>query len=165
MEFQNSYKRLDNLCKDLLRSDSGITSYIKEMEQIQAYSGRIPDWESVYQKLEYYRHIRNQIAHENWANEESLCNDNDAFWLQEFYQKILRQTDPLSQYQRLMKKTMEQNRNRPAATSKKIPVYDSPQKRQHGSSSIVIFAIIVVLVLCVLTLGIGGYFLFKLISV
>lgn len=32
MSFMEAYKRLDNLCKDLLSSDKGITEYIRQMD-------------------------------------------------------------------------------------------------------------------------------------
>ena len=31
MEFMNEYKRLDNLCKDVFRSDAGVSRYIEAM--------------------------------------------------------------------------------------------------------------------------------------
>ena len=32
--FFEEYKKLDNLCKDLLGSNQGVTQYVNEMEQI-----------------------------------------------------------------------------------------------------------------------------------
>ena len=48
MGFMESYKRLDNLCKDLYRSDRGISSYISDMEQHTAAARWIPGWENIF---------------------------------------------------------------------------------------------------------------------
>lgn len=48
--------------------------------------------------MKYYRHIRNQIAHEVDATEEMICSLEDTIWIEEFYQRILQQTDPLAMY-------------------------------------------------------------------
>ena len=35
MEFMNEYKRLDNLCKDVFRSDAGVSRYIEAMNSYE----------------------------------------------------------------------------------------------------------------------------------
>lgn len=91
-----SYKKLDNLCKDLLQSESGVTAYIDAMDEIGYNRFRIENWETDYRQLKAYRHIRNQIAHADDIDEENTCTMNDVYWLQSFYQRILSETDPLS---------------------------------------------------------------------
>ncbi len=94
MEFMQSYKRLDNLCRDM--NGIGITGYIRDMEAASYGSRYSSDWDSVYRQLKHYRHIRNQIAHDNYVTEESACQPGDAVWLEDFYQKILNRADPLA---------------------------------------------------------------------
>lgn len=90
-----SYKRLDNLCRDM--NGLGVTGYLQDMEQ--TYDGvTILGWKDDYLKLKHYRSIRNQIAHENNASEEILCSLEDTVWIENFYQRILNQTDPLAVY-------------------------------------------------------------------
>lgn len=101
MGFMQSYKRLDNLCKDM--NQVGITGYIAEMQQIPNGDRYVPHWQSDYQKLHYYRHIRNQIAHETDATEEMLCSSEDIAWIEGFYQQILDQSDPLAVYHKAMR--------------------------------------------------------------
>lgn len=93
MGFMESYKHLDNLCKDM--NGIGITGYIKDMEQELNGEFYVAGWKNDYLQLKHYRHIRNQIAHENYANESDMCSTKDAAWLDEFYQRIMVQTDPL----------------------------------------------------------------------
>lgn len=94
MGFMESYKYLDNLCKDM--NGIGITGYIKDMEQEPNGDFYVGGWEKDYLQLKHYRHIRNQIAHENYANESDMCSVKDTSWLDEFYQRIIGQTDPLA---------------------------------------------------------------------
>lgn len=96
MGFLNSYKRLDNLCRDM--NGIGVTGYIKDMECLARGTYFVPGWKEDYFQLKQYRHIRNRIAHENDINENDLCSAEDAAWLETFYQRILTQNDPLALY-------------------------------------------------------------------
>lgn len=98
MEFMTSYKRLDNLCKDM--NGVGISGYIEDMENIKAEMFSVQVWKDDYYKLKHYRYIRNRIAHDNDAFEETLCTPKDTEWLENFYQQILNQTDPLALHYR-----------------------------------------------------------------
>ena len=73
MGFMESYKYLDNLCKDM--NGIGITGYIKDMEQEANGDLHVAGWKKDYLQLKHYRYIRNQIAHENYANERDMCSD------------------------------------------------------------------------------------------
>lgn len=94
MGFMESYKYLDNLCKDM--NGIGITGYIKDMEQEPNGDFYVDGWEKDYLQLKHYRYIRNQIAHENYAHESDMCSAKDIAWLDAFYQRIIGQTDPLA---------------------------------------------------------------------
>lgn len=94
MGFMTSYKRLDKLCRDM--NGVGITGYISDMQNEPNGAYFIPEWKSVYNKLKRYRHIRNQIAHESYANEENMSSKEDELWLDNFYNQIIKQADPLA---------------------------------------------------------------------
>ena len=94
MGFLEAYKYLDNLCKDM--NGIGVTGYIRDMEQESNGDFYVGGWKKDYLQLKHYRYIRNQIVHENYANESNMCSDKDTAWLDEFYQRIMRQTDPLA---------------------------------------------------------------------
>ena len=83
MGFMQAYKRLDALCRDI--NGIGVTGYIEDMEHTANGNLSVPGWNADYQKLKYYRHIRNQIAHEVNATEEQMCS-----------LEVLQQTDPLA---------------------------------------------------------------------
>ena len=69
MGFMQSYKRLDNLCRDM--NGIGVTGYIADMEQVRNGNVYVLDWWEQCRKLKYYRNIRNKIDHENYAIEEN----------------------------------------------------------------------------------------------
>lgn len=96
MGFMNSYKRLDNLCRDM--NGIGVTVYIEDMKPGLNNNCYIDGWKDDYYHLKKYRHIRNKIAHENNVYEEDVCSDEDVAWLENFYQRIIKQTDPLALY-------------------------------------------------------------------
>ena len=39
--FFEQYKKLDNLCKDLLNNNQGVSAYIKEMEKIPIFERQL----------------------------------------------------------------------------------------------------------------------------
>lgn len=94
MGFMQSYKRLDALCRDI--NGIGVTGYIEDMERSGNGNRYISGWSTDYHQLKHYRHLRNQIAHEVDATEEAMCSEEDVIWIEEFHQRILRQTDPLT---------------------------------------------------------------------
>ena len=112
MGFIKSYKHLDNLCKDI--NGIGITGYIKDMENKPSEASHIFGWKQDYLKLKHYRYIRNQIAHENYAEEENMSSPEDTAWLDNFYNRIMNQTDPLALY---YKGTVHQQVTKPTQTA------------------------------------------------
>ncbi len=122
MGFLDSYKRLDNLCKDTLKSDTGITSYLDAMEHSRSGAASVPGWQDDYRALKHYRYIRNKIAHENGADEKSLCGADDVRWLEKFYNRLLRRTDPLS-------RCRERGKGRPGAEAQRA----APRKQRNYS--------------------------------
>lgn len=90
----DEYKRVDNICRDMFLSQSGISQYIIEMEQNSFYgNSRVPLWDRDYRRLKHVRWLRNQIAHESFATD---CSKEDVAWLEEFHNRLLKQQDPLA---------------------------------------------------------------------
>lgn len=119
MQFLAAYKKLDNLCKELLKSETGVTSYINSMEQLRDRLGQNTPWEADYRKLKRYRYIRNKIVHEDDASEETLTNAADTQWLKQFYQRILDGTDPLAQYKKPRRKKEPPGRGKKISTKRR----------------------------------------------
>lgn len=90
----DEYKRVDNICRDMFLSRSGVSQYITEMEQ-NSFRGRsvVLSWDGDYRRLKRVRWLRNQIAHESFATD---CNEEDVAWLEEFHSRLLERQDPLA---------------------------------------------------------------------
>ena len=100
MSFMDSYKRLERLCGDVMGDDRRVSAYIDEMVRLADGSRRISGWDSDLKQLKHYRWARNQIAHEPDCYEEELCGAEDVEWIENFYDRIMTQTDPLALYRR-----------------------------------------------------------------
>lgn len=103
MGFIESYKHLEKLCGELLNDDRRISAYIDEMTNTPHGSRLVGGWDNDLKKLKYYRRVRNQISHEPDRTEENMCKPGDAEWLDDFYSRIMDQTDPLSLYEKAVK--------------------------------------------------------------
>ena len=98
MGFMDSYKRLEKLCGDAMGDERRLSAYIDEMAGEPYGSRYVTGWESDLRKLKHYRWVRNQIVHEPDYSEDDLCGPEDVQWLEDFYDRIMNQTDPLTLY-------------------------------------------------------------------
>lgn len=103
MGFTDSYKHLEKLCGEILNDNRRISAYIDEMIKIPNGSFYVRDWDYDLKQLKHYRWIRNQIAHELNCTEENMCEPEDTLWLDDFYDRIINQTDPLTLYSKAIK--------------------------------------------------------------
>ena len=100
MSFISSYKHLEKLCGEVLNDSRRISAYIDEMQNTPHGTYYVPSWNEDQKKLKHYRWIRNQIAHEPDCDEQNMCDPSDALWLEDFYSRIMNQTDPLALYRK-----------------------------------------------------------------
>lgn len=150
MEFWNSYKRLDNLCRDI--NGKGVTGYIEDMEKNLDGAYCVSGWNRDYKTLKHYRYIRNQIAHESYASEENMCSPEDALWLKDFYQRIMTQSDPLALYRQAKRNIIPPKRSSTGTAAAPIqnssPIYNSspvPAKKNIGCAAIVFSFVLIAL--------------------
>ena len=151
MSFLESYKHLDNLCKDMYGSEKGVTTYIEIMEHTSGGSYRINGWDSDYKNLKHYRYIRNQIVHENYASEDSMCTGSDTAWINNFYSRILNRTDPLALYHQAI---TPQKVVKPSAT----PTFNYTQCQPPKPTVSKNRSWLVPLVICIISLLVGASF-------
>ncbi len=108
VKFQEKYKQLDAICKDIFLSKDGVTQYIIEMEkndwQIRRF---VQDWDYIYKNLKHFRWLRNQLAHEVGAFESDLCTIKDLVLLDDFINSVLKSTDPLAMAKKAYKAECE----------------------------------------------------------
>lgn len=103
MDFIESYKHLEKLCGELLNDERRISAYIDEMVNTSRGSYYVRGWDDDLKQLKHYRWVRNKIAHEPDCTEENMCEPGDAVWLDNFYSRIMNQTDPLALYSKAIK--------------------------------------------------------------
>lgn len=96
IEFQEQYKALDKLCKDLFKSQEGVSTYIREMDVTpMRLRQKVYNWENIYKGLKHIRWMRNQLAHEI-SIDEDFCEVHDIEFIKRFYSDILHYKDPLA---------------------------------------------------------------------
>jgi hypothetical protein len=100
MSFISSYKHLEKLCGEVLNDSRRISAYIDEMQNTPNGAFYVHSWDEDLKTLKHYRWVRNQIAHEPDCDEQSMCDPSDALWLDDFYSRIMNQTDPLALYRK-----------------------------------------------------------------
>lgn len=83
-----------------MNAERGIKAYYSEMENLPRGEYYVSGWKSDLKNLKHYNWIRNQISHEPGCTEENMCNPEDARWLDDFYHRIMNQTDPLARYRK-----------------------------------------------------------------
>ncbi len=127
MEYLKAYKKLDNLCKDTLGSDKGITTYIEELCALGDNTLMRLNIKQDLKKLIHCRHIRNQIVHDDGATEQNTCDIADIKYVQNFYNRIINQTDPLSIYE----KSKSKRTTRSKAGQKRK---NAAKSKNHGGS-------------------------------
>ena len=96
LEFLEAYKSLDELCKQILSSEKGISEYIDEMSKEQQAHLKVFCWENDYKQLKRMRWIRNRLVHETNSFEDNLITMEDIEWLQDFRSRIMKCTDSYS---------------------------------------------------------------------
>ncbi len=96
LEFLEAYKSLDELCKQILASNRGISEYIDAMNTEQRGKRVIASWEKDYAQLKQLRWKRNRLVHEINSFEDNVVGIEDVEWLKNFRTRIIERTDPFS---------------------------------------------------------------------
>ena len=104
MGFMDSYKRLEKIRGEVLNDDRCVSAYIDEMRNTSRGALLVKDWEEDLKQLKHYRWMRNQISHNPDCTEKNMCNASDTQWLDNFYSRIMKQTDPLTLYRKAVQR-------------------------------------------------------------
>lgn len=135
MGFIDSYKRLEKLCGDVMGCDRPVTAYIDEMKATPRGAYYVAGWGSDLEMLKRYRWVRNQIAHEPGCTEMNMCEPGDAAWIDQFYRRIMDQTDPLALYEKEMKRQRAARVQRPRPEPARPVEKKKPQEDRKWESS------------------------------
>ena len=146
MEFFETYKRLDRLCSDVFGlRNGGVTRYIDELNAI-GY-GCTEDCKT----LKRLRHIRNQMAHDEGTFDYQMCDRDDIIWLNAFYNRIMKRTDPLAVHYRAGRKAQNTVRNNVHHSVLHSVQHNSSRHRKNRKANVIfniIFFLIIIACAC-----------------
>lgn len=150
LKFLEAYKSLDELCKQILLNDKGISQYIEEMEHEIYGKIYVKGWEKDYKQLKHMRWIRNRMVHEVNSFNYYNISENDIEWLKNFRQRILSRTDPFSLL--YLYKNKQQTSINPYTKDiikreKNVVSYKIPNKKDKTKY---FFVIVGILIICLL---------------
>lgn len=103
MAFLEEYKRLEKLCNDMYSKEHGISLYIEDMLNHPQGINYVSSWNFDLKQLKHYRWLRNKLVHDVDCYEDEMCDEEDEEWLDDFYNRILKQKDPLALYRKAIK--------------------------------------------------------------
>lgn len=151
LEFLEAYKSLDELCKQILASDRGISKYIDEMDYESQGHMRVACWEKDYRQLKKMRYIRNKLVHEANSFQDNLVSVEDIEWLENFQSRIMNCTDPFSLlYQ---SRSIRRATAKPEKHIKKSFKTNEPSHNWNFAAGVsVLIGIIVLVIICSLTI-------------
>ena len=108
------YKYVDNICRDMLGTEKGVTSYIEQLDETpMTVRYWITEWNDEYRQLKHIRWLRNQIAHSTGYVD---CTQSDLDWLKDFHNRLLTQQDLLAKAHRVIKESQIQKQQQQAKT-------------------------------------------------
>ena len=157
MGFLSAYKHLEKLCKDVMGNERGVSAYIEEMERKSLGYRYVSGWESDLKKLKHYRWVRNQIVHDPDYEEEDLTAQEDVWWLEDFYDRIMDRTDPLALFHKATQPKPSQLPRRfvpgsgtaPAKPAPHVTLNPASPRRPGGGAMLLLWAVAVLLLLLI----------------
>ena len=114
IELLEEYKYVDNICRDMLGAEKGVSAYIEQLDETPVTVRYwITEWNDEYKQLKHIRWLRNQIAH---STEYVECTQSDLDWLKGFHNRLLTQQDLLAKAHRVIQESQIQNQQQQAKT-------------------------------------------------
>lgn len=148
MGFMDSYKHLEKLCSEILNDDNRVSAYIDEMLSTPHAEDYVHNWNEDLKMLKHYRWVRNQISHEPDCSEANMCDPEDEEWINNFYSRIINQTDPLALYHKAclarQKNTFKKQSSSEPIQSKQVP-QPIKRKNNHTILKISLYSLIIII--------------------
>lgn len=157
MGFIDSYKQLEKLCGEVLNDDRRISAYIDEMINIPNGALYVSNWDKDLKKLKHYRWVRNKISHEPGCSELNMCEPVDELWIDDFYMRIINQTDPLALYHKaiLPHKTVKQTQVQDDLEDTQSHIdYSDSEREPSGCAAFLILTLFIAIIIFALLLSI-----------
>lgn len=96
--FMEEFLALEKVCDDMFGAQNGVTEYINQLKARSDCEMEKSSWYNFYKRLVKCRNARNALVHPN--DLVFICESDIAF-LDQFYQDILNQRDPLCKLPKL----------------------------------------------------------------
>ena len=133
-KFLQEYKHLEQFCNQIYGvTNGGVTKYIDEMRSLGTSAKiLVNSWEDDLHILINLRRLRNSLVHDIST---TICTPNDLNLLQNFYNNLLTQNDPLSLYrkakQSLPKKARPTQPKETFTDLSPVHIPQEPEKDNH----------------------------------
>lgn len=134
IDFFEAYKHLDKLCGEIFNCNNGVSKYILEMENLSGAQYKVASWSSDYKSLKHIRWVRNRIAHD--SADFALSDENDLYFAELFYDRIMNQEDPLAKLRITESKLKQRAVHQNIYDSVKYPFYDIDYQESDLSKKI-----------------------------
>lgn len=151
LEFLDSYKHLDKLCREMYGTNGGVSAYIEDMENKNSPYNDV-DWKTTYAMLKKLRWIRNRLVHDSDISiEDDFCSEEQVTWLNMFYERIMATDDPLARYRREVEERCSVAPAKPKTESKQSnnTVYGQHEERYGGGLKLAAFLIIAAVIMLI----------------
>ena len=140
LDYLESYKRLDQLCRDMFRTKDGVTEYINQMDRLISRINSKQDLRNFYSRLKYQRRLRNDLVH----NTECLdCTEEDIDEIEYFFDLILKQEDPLA----CIRKQQKLTRHVSIQTSDSSSIRRGYRSKKSGIVEFLIYIIVFIAII------------------
>ena len=160
IEFLEEYKYVDEICRDMLGTEKGVTAYIEQLDETpMTVRYWIVEWNDEYRQLKHIRWLRNQIAHSTGSVE---CSQADVDWLKGFHNRLLTQQDLLAKAHRVIKESQIQRQQQLAKTVTVVApkpganVYRSPRGPRKSWILIAVISAVAVIIGILIWIANGG---------
>ena len=152
MSFISSYKHLEKLCGEVMNDRRCISAYIEEMERTPSGAFYVSSWNDDLKFLKHYRWMRNQIAHNPDCDEDNMCDEDDVLWLDQFYSRIMNQTDPLALYRKATAPRTTPKDNHSTTVDAQSDVSGNNTSEMPVGFFVLLFALIIIVLITVFCL-------------
>ena len=160
MGFIDSYKQLEKLCGEVLNDDRRVSAYIDEMLSTPRGSYYVRTWDEDLRKLKHYRWVRNKIVHEPDCTEKNMCEPGDEKWLEDFYSRIMKQSDPLALYHKAIRTRSASKSTQKSSASKRTSYKKRKRKSTHRKIGCAVFMIIALIIAAIFIIKYNQIFKF-----